>query len=70
MTKPIRPTVASLAEKLIPLEEWKVNILYPKLIARRILKYTLLRLKFLYKNGIIYADLQPRNLLSTISNID
>ena len=64
------PTIASLAEELTPLEEWKANIGYSKPIARRILKHTLLGLQCLHKNGIVHADLQPGNLLSTISNID
>ncbi|KAK5444170.1 hypothetical protein LTS15_010523 [Exophiala xenobiotica] len=70
VTEPMGPTVASLAEELTPLEEWKVNIRYPKPMARRILTHALLGLKFLHDNGIVHADLQPGNLLSTISNID
>lgn len=70
VSEPMGPTVASLAEELTPLEEWKVNIRYPKPVARRILKHALLGLKFLHENGIVHADLQSGNLLSTISNID
>ena len=70
ISEPMGPTVASLAEELTPLEEWKVNIPYSKPMARRILRHALLGLKFLHSNGIVHADLQPGNLLSTISNID
>lgn len=70
VSEPMGPTIASLAEELTPLEEWTVNIRYPKPMAWRILKHTLLGLRFLHKNGIVHADLQPGNLLSTVSNID
>lgn len=72
VSEPMGPTAASLAEELIPFEEWTVttDIRYPKLMAKRILKHTLLGLRFLHKNGIVHADLQPGNLLPAISNID
>ena len=70
VSEPMGPTVASLAEELTPLEEWKANIYYPKRMAKRILRHTLLGLKFLHNNGIVHADLQPGNLLPTISDIN
>jgi len=72
VSEPMGPTIASLVEELMPFDEWSVttNIRYSKLIAKRILKHTLLRLKFLHKEGIVHADLQPGNLLPDISDID
>lgn len=70
VSEPMGPNIASLAEELTPLEEWKVNICYLKHVARRILKHVLLGLKFLHQNGIVHADLQPGNLLLSISIID
>ncbi|RMD39982.1 hypothetical protein DV735_g5141, partial [Chaetothyriales sp. CBS 134920] len=64
------PTVSSLAEELTPLEEWKPNILYPKHTTKRILRHILLGLSFLHNHGIVHADLQPGNVLASISNID
>lgn len=49
------PTVASLAEELTPLEEWKVNISYPMPMARQILRHVLRGLEFLHANGIVHA---------------
>ena len=72
VSEPMGPSTASLVEDLIPFEDWTVatDIRYPKLMAKRILKHTLLGLKFLHQNGIVHADLQPGNLLPAISNID
>ncbi|KAH0848644.1 Serine/threonine-protein kinase SRPK [Fonsecaea pedrosoi] len=70
VSEPMGPSVASLAEELTPLEEWKVNISYPTPMAKRILRHVLRGLKVLHANGIVHADLQPGNLLVAISNID
>jgi serine/threonine protein kinase len=42
---------------------------YPMWMAKRILKHALLRLSCLHDNGMAHGDVQPGNLLFTISDL-
>ena len=70
--EPMGSTAASLARKLLQYQNAKfgTKVRYPKSMVKLVLKHTLLGLVFLQKNGIAHADLQPGNLLFTISDIN
>lgn len=72
VSEPMGPTIASLAEELMPFDEWTVTTdsRYSKLMVKRILRHTLLGLKLLHTGGVVHAGLHPGNLLPAISDID
>lgn len=43
---------------------------YPIRLAKRMLKHTLLGLKFLHANGVVHGDVQPGNILFEARNLD
>jgi serine/threonine protein kinase len=65
---PMGGTVASMVENLPRHREVRNRftrdpLRYPKCMAKRILKHTLLGLDILHRQGIVHGDLQPGNLL-------
>jgi non-specific serine/threonine protein kinase len=68
-------TVASMVENLPQNREarkrrTRVPLRYPKWMAKRILKHTLLGLVFLHGQGIVHGDLQSGNLLFSTRPLD
>ncbi|KAK8109433.1 kinase-like protein [Apiospora kogelbergensis] len=49
---------------------WEMEIRYPPLMAKSILKQALQALAVLHENGIAHGDFQPGNMLFTLDHID
>lgn len=72
--EPMGGTVASMSIYLPPYYGVRpkrgVQVRYPKSMAKRILRHTLLGLSFLHHCGLVHGDIQHGNLLFTISGLD
>lgn len=68
--EPMGGTVASMLEKLYPRRRRGERPRYPKWMAKRILKHTLLGLAYLHSNNIVHGDLQHGNLLFAPRNLE
>jgi serine/threonine protein kinase len=70
--EPMGSTAASMVNKLPEnrIKPFHERARYPKWMAKLILKHALLGLVFLHRNNIVHGDLQPGNLLFSISDIN
>jgi hypothetical protein len=67
--EPMGSTAASMVNKN-RIKLFGKRVRYPKWMAKLILKHALLGLAFLHRNNIVHGDLQPGNLLFSISDIN
>lgn len=66
------PNVNTMVEELPQFKprRWEMEIRYPPLMAKSILKQALQALAVLHENGIAHGDFQPGNMLFTLDHID